>query len=69
MSRALKKTAPSPAEGEFLFEIDETPLEETLTSFGGLPLFLRTARSLGVGAGVKRNLRIKKRRRGPDDAA
>ena len=66
---ALKKGAPSPAEGEFLFEIDETPLEETLTSFGGLPLFLRTARSLGVGASVKRNLRIKKRRRGPDDAA
>lgn len=66
---ALKKAPPSPAEGEFLFEIDETPLEETLTSFGGLPLFLRTARSLGVGAGVKRNLRLKQRRRGLDEAS
>lgn len=65
---ALKKWPPSPAEGEFLFEIDETPLEETLTSFGGLPLFLRTARSLGVGASVKRNVRIKQRRRGLDEA-
>ena len=65
---ALKKNLASPAEGEFLFEIDETPLEETLTSFGGLPLFLRTARSLGVGASVKRNVRIKQRRRGLDEA-
>ncbi len=48
---ALRKNQPSPAEGEFLFEIDETPLEETLTAFGGLALFLRAARSLGVGAG------------------
>lgn len=65
---ALKKTSPSPAECDFLFEIDETPLEETLTSFGGLPLFLRTARSLGVGASVQRNLRLKQRRRGLDEA-
>lgn len=65
---ALKKSSPSPAEGEFLFEIDETPLEETLTSFGGLGLFLRTARSLGVGASVQRNLHIKQRRRGLDEA-
>lgn len=66
---ALKKNLASPAEGEFLFEIDETPLEETLTAFGGLPLFLRAARSLGVGASVKRNVRIKQRRRGLDEAA
>lgn len=65
----LKKSSPSPAEGEFLFEIDETPLEETLTSFGGLPLLLRTARSLGVTASVKRNVRVKQRRRGLDEAA
>lgn len=65
---ALKKATPSPAEGEFLFQIDETPLEETLTSFGGLPLFLRAARSLGVAAGVKRNIRVKQRKRGLDEA-
>ena len=54
----LKQPFRSPAEGEFLFEIDETPLEETLTSFGGLALFLRAARSLGVVASVRRNLRL-----------
>jgi hypothetical protein len=54
----LKQPFRSPAEGEFLFEIDETPLEETLTSFGGLALFLRAARSLGVVASVRRNLQL-----------
>ena len=38
----------SPAEGEFLFEIDEQPLEECLTALGGVPLLLRTLRSLDV---------------------
>jgi hypothetical protein len=40
------KSKRSPAEGEFLFEIDEQPTEECLTAFGGVPLFVRTARSL-----------------------
>ena len=31
----------SPAEGEFLFEIDEEPSEECLTALGGVPLFVR----------------------------
>ncbi len=63
----LKKQFRSPAEGEFLFAIDDTPLEEILTSFGGLPLFLRTARSLA--ASVQRNLQLKQRRRGLDEAS
>ena len=54
----------SPAEGEFLFEIGDTPLEEMLTSFGELPRFLRTARSLGLAVSVQRNLELKHRRRG-----
>jgi len=66
---ALKKQFRSPIEGEFLFEIDETPLEETLTSYGGLPLFLRAARSLGVPASVRRHLSLKKRNKGLDEAA
>lgn len=66
---ALKKAFRSPTEGEFLFEIDETPLEEALTSYGGLPLFLRAARSLGVPASVKRHLSLKKRHKGLDEAA
>jgi len=33
----------SPAEGEFLLEIDPEPVEECVTALGGLPLFLRAA--------------------------
>ena len=65
----LNKQLRSPAEGEFLFEIDQTPLEETLTSFGGLPLFVRAARSLGVAVSVQRNLPLKQRRRRLDEAS
>ena len=58
----------SPAEGEFLFEIDEAPTEECLTALGGIPLFVRTARSLDVPGSVKRNLALKQRDRGFDEA-
>ena len=57
----LKKRFRSPAEGEFLFAIDDAPIEETLTSFGGLPLFLRTARRLGLAASVQHHLQLKQR--------
>ena len=59
---------PSPAEGEFLFEIDSEPLEECLTAWGGVPLLVRAARSLDVPGLVKRYVRIKKRERGFDEA-
>ena len=65
----LKKQFRSPAEGEFLFEINDTPLEEILTSFGGWPLFLRTARSLGLAARVHHHLQLKQRRWGLDEAS
>jgi hypothetical protein len=58
----------SPAEGEFLFELDEQPLEETVTALGGVPLFVRTARSLDVPGSVKRHLHLKQRERGFDEA-
>ena len=63
------KSKPSPAEGEFLFEIDAEPLEECVTALGGLPLFLRAVRSLDVPGSVKRHLRLKQRERGLDEAA
>jgi Transposase DDE domain group 1 len=62
------KSKRSPAEGEFLFEIDEEPSEECLTALGGVPLFVRTARSLDVPGSVQRNLAIKERDRGFDEA-
>lgn len=62
------KPRKSPAEGEFLFELDEQPLEETVTALGGVPLFVRAARSLDVPGSVKRNLHLKQRDRGFDEA-
>ena len=62
------KSKHSPAEGEFLFEIDEEPSEECLTALGGVPLFVRTARSLDVPGSVKRHLALKQRDRGFDEA-
>jgi hypothetical protein len=62
------KSKRSPAEGEFLFEIDAEPSEECLTALGGLPLFVRTARSLDVPGSVRRNLALKQRDRGFDEA-
>ena len=59
---------PSPAEGEFLFEIDEQPLEECLTALGGVPLLVRTLRSLDVPGNVRRQVAIKKRQGGFDEA-
>jgi hypothetical protein len=63
------KQPKSPAEGEFLFELDPEPLEETVTAYGGIPLFLRAARSLDVGGMVKRSLHLKQRQRGLDEAS
>src|SRR5260370_42420727 len=63
---ALRKS--SPAAGSFLFEIDPEPLEEWLTALGGIPLLGRAARSLDVPGSVDRQLRVKQRERGFDEA-
>jgi len=60
---------PSPAEGEFLFEIDPQPAKEAMTSWGGVPLLVRTFRSLGLSASVRQHMRIKQRDRGYDEAS
>ena len=59
----------SPAEGEFLFELDPEPLEEAVTAYGGIPVFLRAARSLDVGGLANRHLHLKQRHRGFDEAS
>ena len=46
----------------------KSPAEECLTALGGIPLFVRTARSLDVPGSVKRNLAVKQRDRGFDEA-
>jgi hypothetical protein len=68
MSLSTKRRG-SPAEGEFLFELDPEPLAETVTAYGGLPLFLRAARSLDAGGLANRHLHIKQRQRGLDEGS
>ena len=58
----------SPAEGDFLFEIDSQPLEECVTALGGVPLLVRAIRSLDVAGSVRRHVRVKQRERGFDEA-
>src|SRR6202158_340630 len=64
-----KQNKPSPAEGEFLFEIDPEPAKEAMTSWGGVPLLVRAFRSLGLPASVRQHMRIKQRDRGYDEAS
>jgi hypothetical protein len=63
---AVRKS--SPAAGEFLFQIDPEPLEECVTAVGGIPLLVRAARSLDVPGSVGRQLRVKQRERGFEEA-
>ena len=65
MKRRAKR---SPAEGDFLFEIDSQPLEECVTALGGVPLLVRAIRSLDVAGSVQRHVRMKQRERGFDEA-
>jgi hypothetical protein len=63
-----RKQKASPAAGEFLFQLDPEPLEECVTAYAGIPLFLQAARSLDVPGLVKQHLQIKQRDRGLNEA-
>ena len=64
-----RKQKPSPAAGEFLFELDPEPLEEDVTAYAGIPLFVQAMRSLDVPGSVKQHLHVKQRQRGLDEAS
>ena len=49
-------------------EYQAEPIKEKLTALGGLPLLVETYRALGLPASVKRNVSIKQRDRGFDEA-
>ena len=59
---------PSPTESPLLFELDDEPLHETLTAWGGVPLAVQEFRSLGVSARVRQHVHIKQREHGYDAA-
>jgi hypothetical protein len=50
-----------PTDPEFLFELEPESTAGTLTSYGGVPLLVRTHRALGVPASVARHVHVKKR--------
>jgi len=54
-----KRARGSPAEEELPFEYDWEQSEEVLTTYAGIPLFIRAMPSLGVPGSVQRHLRIK----------
>ncbi len=59
---------PSPTELPLPFELDDKPLEETLTAWGGVPLVIQAFRSLKVPASVRQHVHIKQRERGYEEA-
>jgi Transposase DDE domain group 1 len=64
-----RKPQSSPAEGDLLFELDPEPLEECLTAYAGIPLFVQAMRSLKLGASVEQQVRLKQRQRGFDEGS
>ena len=64
----IKSPRPSPTESPLLFEIDPEPLSERLTAWGGAGLAVQAFRSLGLPASIQRQVHIKQRERGYDEA-
>ena len=64
-----KERRPSPTESPLLFEVDPHPIEETLTAFGGIPLVVQTFRSLGLPQSVRKQVEVRERERGYDEAS
>ena len=59
----------SPAQQPLGFEYDEGHAEQGLTALAGIPLLLQAFRSLDLPRSVERNVAIKQRQRGLDEAA
>jgi hypothetical protein len=59
----------SPAASRLLFTIDPEPIDECVTALGGVSLLIQAVRSLGVAGSVKRNVVLKQRQRGLDEAS
>ena len=65
----MKKAAPkTPTEQQLPFAYDFEQEEENLTALAGVPLLVQAFRSLKGPESVKRNVKIKQRQRGFDEA-
>src|ERR1700720_4894603 len=59
---------PSPSQQGLGFEYDEGHKEQNITALAGIPLLVQAFRSLGLPASVRRNVSVKRRERGYDEA-
>jgi hypothetical protein len=50
------------------FEYDEGHKDQSITALAGIPLLVQAFRSLGLPGSVKRNVSVKQRERGYDEA-
>jgi hypothetical protein len=51
------------------FDYDEGHRQQNLTAWAGIPLLLQAFRSLDLPRSVERNVRVKQRQRGLDEAS
>jgi hypothetical protein len=59
----------SPAQQPLGFDYDEGHADQRLTALAGIPLLLQAFRSLDLPRSVERNISIKQRQRGLDEAS
>jgi hypothetical protein len=64
----MRANRPSPTQQPLGFEYDEGHTEQNITALAGIPLLIQAFRSLGLPASVKRNVSVKQRERGFDEA-
>jgi len=66
--RPMVSKRPSPTQQGLVFEYDEGHLDQNITALAGIPILVQAFRSLGLPASVKRNVSVKQRERGYDEA-
>jgi DDE family transposase len=66
--RMRRPPKPSPTELPLPFVYDDQQTEDDITALGGMPLLVQAFRSLGAGSSVERNVALKQRQRGLDEA-
>lgn len=65
----MKRERLSPTQRPLGFDYDEGHHEQNLTALAGIPLLLQAFRSLDLPRSVQRNVRLKQRQRGLDEAS
>lgn len=66
--RPMASDRPSPTQQGLGFEYDEGHKDQSITALAGMPVLIQAFRSLGLPASVKRNVSLKPRERGYDEA-